>query len=53
MSSNSIDSLLHEDRRFPPTADFAANAVADPAMYAAGQSDRVGFWAEQSRTLLH
>ena len=53
MSSNSIDSLLHEDRRFPPTADFAASAVADPAMYAAAQSDRVGFWAEQARTLLH
>ncbi|MGV8970278.1 MAG: acetate--CoA ligase [Microbacteriaceae bacterium] len=53
MSSNSIDSLLHEDRRFPPTAEFAAHAIADPAMYAAAQADRVGFWADQARELLH
>jgi len=53
MSSNSIDSLLHEERRFPPTAEFTAHSVADPEMYEAAKADRVGFWAEQARTLLH
>lgn len=50
---NSIDSLLHEDRRFAPDPDFAANAVAGPELAAAASADRLGFWADQSRTLLH
>ncbi len=53
MSTNSIDSLLHETRHFPPTPEFAANAVADPGLYAAATADRVGFWADRSRELIH
>ncbi len=49
----SIDSLLHEDRRFPPTPEFVANAVATPALAAAAASDRLGFWADQARDLVH
>src|SRR5436190_7869005 len=49
----SIDSLLHEDRHFPPTPEFVANAVAKPALYDAAKADRLGFWADQSRALLH
>ena len=51
MSSNSIDSLLTETRRFPPTAEFAANAVADAALYDDAKADRLGFWADQARQL--
>lgn len=51
MSTNSIDSLLHEDRHFPPPAEFAANAVADPGLYAEAAADRVAFWAERAREL--
>jgi acetyl-CoA synthetase len=53
MSSNSIDSLFHETRSFPPSDDFRANAIADESLYAAAKADREGFWAEQARTLIH
>jgi acetyl-CoA synthetase len=49
----SIDNLLHEKRRFPPTPEFAAAAIAQPDLYAAAASDRLAFWADQSRALLH
>ena len=48
-----IDSLLHEERRFPPPGDFVDNAVAPSDIYERAQSDRLGFWADQSRELLH
>ncbi len=48
---NSIDSLLRENRRFPPAPDFAASAIATPALAAAAADDRLGFWAEQARAL--
>jgi acetyl-CoA synthetase len=51
MSNTTIDSLLHEDRRFPPTAAFAANAIAQPGIYDEAQSDRLEFWADQARRL--
>jgi acetyl-CoA synthetase len=51
MTSNSIDSLLTETRRFAPSEAFAANSVADPALYEAARADRLGFWAEQARQL--
>jgi acetyl-CoA synthetase len=49
----SIDNLLHEKRRFPPTPEFAAAAIAQPDLYDAAASDRLAFWADQSRQLLH
>ncbi|MCU1421846.1 MAG: acs [Microbacteriaceae bacterium] len=53
MSENSIDSLLHEDRRFPPSEAFTANAIAKPGLYEEAKADRLAFWAKQSRDLLH
>src|SRR5690606_23097605 len=50
--SEKIDSLLHEERRFPPSAEFAAQAVAKPELYEAAKADRLGFWADQARELL-
>ncbi|MGN7799299.1 acetate--CoA ligase [Leifsonia sp. 22587] len=51
--SNTIDNLLHEARRFPPTEEFAAQAIADAGLYERAAADRLGFWADQSRELLH
>ncbi|MEN9911055.1 MAG: acetate--CoA ligase, partial [Actinomycetota bacterium] len=51
MSNTTIDSLLHEKRRFPPSADFVANAIAQPELYEAASADRLGFWADQARAL--
>jgi acetyl-CoA synthetase len=45
--------LLHEERRFPPTPEFQAAAIAKPELYAAASADRLGFWADQARGLLH
>ncbi len=51
MSETSIDSLLHEDRRFPPSPEFAAAAVAQPHLYEEARADRLGFWADRAREL--
>mgnify|MGYP001036455840 FL=1 len=51
--SNTIDNLLHEARRFSPSEEFAANAVATADLYERASEDRLGFWADQSRELLH
>ena len=51
MSETSIDSLLHEDRRFPPSPEFAAAAVAKPELYDEARADRLGFWADRAREL--
>jgi acetyl-CoA synthetase len=48
--SNQLDTLLSEDRRFPPPAEFAAQANAQPGIYASGQ-DAVAFWEAEARTL--
>jgi acetyl-CoA synthetase len=53
MSADTIDNLLHESRRFPPSPEFAANAVAGPELYEEAARDRLAFWAEQSRRLVH
>lgn len=49
--SSQIDHLLNETRRFAPSAEFAANAVADASLYERAASDREGFWADQAREL--
>jgi acetyl-CoA synthetase len=49
--SNTIDSLLHEDRHFSPSAEFSANAIAQPEIYDRARADRLEFWAEQAREL--
>ncbi|UGT52929.1 acetate--CoA ligase [Nocardia asteroides] len=40
----------HQDS-YPPSAEFAASANADAALYARGETDRDGFWAEQANRL--
>jgi acetyl-CoA synthetase len=48
--STQIDTLLSEQRRFPPPDDFARSAVAKADIYEAGR-DPERFWAEQARAL--
>ena len=49
--SSQIDHLLNEDRRFAPSAGFAAHANATADLYERAAADREGFWAEQAREL--
>ncbi|HEV8023303.1 MAG TPA: acetate--CoA ligase [Candidatus Nanopelagicales bacterium] len=51
MSNEALENLLHENRVFPPSPEFAAQANATAAMYDEAASDRLGFWAEQARYL--
>lgn len=50
--SPSLENLLHETRSFPPSAEFAAQANAQPALYDDAKADRLGFWAQQARDLV-
>ncbi len=47
-----LSNLLQEDRRFPPSPEFAAQAVATKELYDEAARDREGFWAKQARELL-
>ena len=47
-SSDALSNLSHEDRLFPPSAEFAAQANAQADMYESAAADRLGFWAEQA-----
>ncbi|CAB4584891.1 MAG: acetate--CoA ligase [Actinobacteria bacterium] len=49
--STTIDTLLHENRRFPPSEAFAANSIAKPELYEEATADRLAFWARQAREL--
>ncbi|MEK9735931.1 MAG: acetate--CoA ligase [Candidatus Nanopelagicales bacterium] len=46
-----LENLLHEDRVFPPSAEFAAQANAGADMYEAAAADRLAFWAELASKL--
>jgi acetyl-CoA synthetase len=51
--SPTIEDYYHEERTFPPPAEFVAAArYADPAVYEQAESDVEGFWAEQARELV-
>lgn len=47
-----LENLLTEDRRFPPSPEFTAQANAQHGLYAWANADRPSFWAEQARELL-
>ena len=54
MSDNqneTLSNLLHEDRHFPPSPEFAAQANGKASLYDQAEHDRLGFWAEQARNL--
>ena len=50
--SPSLENLSTELRRFPPDAEFSAQANARPEVYAWAAADPEGFWAEQARELI-
>ncbi|MEY4082628.1 MAG: hypothetical protein RLZZ389_895, partial [Actinomycetota bacterium] len=47
----SLENLLNEDRQFPPTAEFAAQANATAALYELAEKDRLAFWDLQAKVL--
>ncbi|GAA3828009.1 MULTISPECIES: acetate--CoA ligase [Amycolatopsis] len=49
--SPALDNLLTENRTFPPTDEFAAQANAKADWYEKADADREAFWAEQAERL--
>ncbi|MDQ0755203.1 acetate--CoA ligase [Arthrobacter sp. B3I4] len=49
---DAFENLSQENRKFSPSAEFAANAVVTAADYAEADADRPAFWAKQARQLL-
>ncbi|HET6563447.1 MAG TPA: acetate--CoA ligase [Marmoricola sp.] len=47
-SEATLSNLLHEERRFEPPAELAADANVTADAYAEADQDRVAFWAKQS-----
>ncbi|HET8595537.1 MAG TPA: acetate--CoA ligase [Intrasporangium sp.] len=52
MSQETLSNLLHEERRFPPSEEFVAQAVAKPSLYDEAAADREAFWGRQAHELL-
>jgi acetyl-CoA synthetase len=51
--SHAIDALSYEQRKFPPSAEFKANAiVSDQSLYLEGERDFEGYWARHARELI-
>ena len=51
MSNEALENLLHEDRAFPPSVEFAAQANATAALYDEAKDDRLAFWDKQAGNL--
>ncbi len=48
-SNETLSSLSHEERRFPPPEDLVAEANVDASAYADADADRLGFWEKAGR----
>ena len=46
--SQALENLLHEDRRFPPSDAFTAQANAKPGIHAEADADYLAFWQKQA-----
>ncbi len=52
MTEATLSNLSHEERLFPPSDEFVAQANGTAALFEAAASDREGFWADQANDLL-
>ena len=51
MSSETLDNLSSENRTFAPSPEFAAQANAQPSLYAEAEAEGVQFWERQADAL--
>ena len=51
MAKDQVENLLNEDRSFPPTASFAAQANIKEEEYALADADRIAFWESKAEFL--
>ena len=50
-SGDSIENLGNENRRFPPSAEFVAQANFKADIYSTAEADRLAFWESQAHEL--
>jgi len=50
LDETSIENLLKEDRTFPPSAEFTAQANAQPGIHESAAADSLGYWDDQAKT---
>ena len=51
MAQEQLENLLNEERAFPPSAEFAAQANVKAEEYAKADIDRIAFWEEKAEYL--
>jgi acetyl-CoA synthetase len=51
MSGEALENLSHEDRVFPPSEKFVAQANGKVDLYEHANTDREGFWSHQAENL--
>jgi acetyl-CoA synthetase len=51
VSDETLSNLMHENRRFEPPADLAANANVTAEVYAEADADRLAFWEKAAERL--
>ena len=51
MTNPELSNLMHETRSFPPPADLAVRANAQPGEYAEASEDRLAYWAKQAERI--
>jgi acetyl-CoA synthetase len=52
VTDQTLSNLLHEDRKFPPGKEFAAQARGTADLYESAAEDHEEFWAAQARQYL-
>jgi acetyl-CoA synthetase len=52
VTQETLENLSQENRKFPPSAEFTAQANGKAELYDAANADHEGFWAEQARSYL-
>jgi acetyl-CoA synthetase len=50
VTHETLENLSVENRKFAPSAEFAAQANGKPELYEKAEADHEGFWAEQARS---
>jgi acetyl-CoA synthetase len=53
VTTEALSNLLQETRQFPPPPEFAAQANATTDLVEAAAADRLAFWGQQARDLVH
>ncbi len=52
MANETLENLSQENRKFPPSAEFTAQANGQASLYDEAAKDHEAFWADQARSYL-